>query len=82
MKNQSVYEAKLNFESPQAKPRQTRSWLATGVVSVSKDTLSRRSVAGPASCKAAPIADTSAASEAIALTRRLAAQATQLVDSY
>jgi hypothetical protein len=33
-------------------------------------------------CKAAPIADTSAASEAVALARRLAAQATQLVDSY
>jgi hypothetical protein len=32
--------------------------------------------------KAAPIADTSAASEAVALARRLAAQATQLVDSY
>jgi hypothetical protein len=32
--------------------------------------------------KATPIADTSAASEAVALTRRLAAQATQLVDSY
>lgn len=79
MKNQPVYEAKLNFESPQAKPRQTRSWLATGGVSVSKDALSRRSVAGPASCavrgikwrsivmSGAPIADTSAASEAVAL---------------
>ena len=33
-------------------------------------------------CKTTPIADTSAASEAVALARRLAAQATQLVDSY